>query len=182
MAKKNMTLDSQLGRYHRIGSPTAVAKVEGDRPLECALCHTDRSVASLVDDMERLYGQHYDRRALEKLYGDLGQNVLLATLLRGKAHEQAVAVALLGQARRRDAAPLIGLLLTHPLPALRYYAVQALEQILGTPAPLDLHQENAQIESAARAWLAQSGVTLPPSYVVPAAAPPAKTADPADDE
>ena len=44
MPQKNMSLDNRLGRYHRIASPTETAKVEGDRPLECALCHGDKPV------------------------------------------------------------------------------------------------------------------------------------------
>ena len=61
MPRKNMGLGYALTRYHRIGSPTDAARVERDRPLECALCHADRSVASLVGDMERLWGKRYDR-------------------------------------------------------------------------------------------------------------------------
>ena len=46
-----------LTRYHRIGSPTDRARVEGDRPLECALCHADKSVAELVGRHGALVGQ-----------------------------------------------------------------------------------------------------------------------------
>jgi predicted CXXCH cytochrome family protein len=49
MPRKNMGLDGTLTRYHRIGSPTDPARVLGDRPLECALCHADRSVRSLIE-------------------------------------------------------------------------------------------------------------------------------------
>jgi predicted CXXCH cytochrome family protein len=155
MVKKNMTLDNQLGRYHRIGSPTDAARVLGDRPLECAVCHTDRTVASLVTDMERMYGKSYDRLQLQRLYGDLEDNVLTATLQRGKAHEQVVAIALLGRDRRRDAVPLLQQQLVHPYPLLRYYVQKALEQIVGAPAPadFDLHQDNAKIVAAAASWL-----------------------------
>src|SRR5262249_49872835 len=93
MVKKNMSLDTQLGRYHRIGRPTDAGRVLSDRPLECAVCHGDRSVATLVADMERMYGKTYDRGALQRLYGDLEQNVLTTTLQHGKAHEQVVAIA-----------------------------------------------------------------------------------------
>ena len=55
MPKKNTGLGYQLTRYHRIGSPTDAARVEKDRPLECALCHADKSVASLVSTMECLF-------------------------------------------------------------------------------------------------------------------------------
>jgi predicted CXXCH cytochrome family protein len=155
MVKKNMSLDTQLGRYHRIGSPTDPGRVLVDRPLECAVCHGDRSVASLVADMERMYGKSYDRGALQKLYGDLDQNVLLTTLQRGKAHEQVVAIALLGRDRRRDAVPLLQQQLVHPYPLLRYYVQRALEQIVGAPAPadFDLHQTNEKILAAAASWI-----------------------------
>src|SRR5262249_36661310 len=47
MPKKNMGLGYALTRYHRIGSPTDRERVELDRPIECALCHTDKSVGEL---------------------------------------------------------------------------------------------------------------------------------------
>jgi predicted CXXCH cytochrome family protein len=64
MPKKNMGLDYALVRYHRIGSPTDRERVEGDRPLECALCHADRSVDQIVKTMERFWGKRYYRAAL----------------------------------------------------------------------------------------------------------------------
>src|SRR5207253_4748546 len=69
MARKNMGLGYALTRYHRIGSPTDKARVEHDRPLDCALCHADRSVGTLVADMERLWGKGYARAALRGRYG-----------------------------------------------------------------------------------------------------------------
>ncbi len=91
MPRKNMTLDVKLGGYHRIGSPTDPARVYGDRPLECALCHADKSVASLASTMESWWGKRYDRSLLTKQYGDLSAPVMRATLERGKPHERAVA-------------------------------------------------------------------------------------------
>jgi predicted CXXCH cytochrome family protein len=181
MAKKNMSLDTRLSRYHRIGSPTDKVRVQGDRPLECALCHADRSVASLLSDMERLYGKSYDKNELRALYGDLDDNVMLATLKLGKPHEQAVAMAVLGREHRRDAVPLLAQQLVHPLPILRYYALQALEQILGTSAPFDLHQENAGILAAARQWIVQSGVILPSDSLQKSPAAPEPSSSPDDD-
>jgi hypothetical protein len=67
--------------------------------------------------------------------------------------------------------------LTHPLPILRYYAAQALEQILGSALPFDLHQDNSRIEAEARRWLTQSGVTLQAPVSTPAIAPPPATPD-----
>jgi len=50
----------------------------------------------------------------------------------------------------------------HPLPIVRYYAAVALEQILGTACPIDLHQDNARIQADAQKWLTQSGMAAPP--------------------
>lgn len=155
MPRKNMSLDNELGRYHRIGSPTETAKVEGDRPLECALCHGDQPVETLVATMERWWHESYDRDRLRLLYGDdlAHADPLLATLQRGKPHEQAVAITLLGARDDREAAPLIAEQLTHRIPILRYYAVRALERILRTPSPLDVHAPDDVIAAAARSWL-----------------------------
>jgi predicted CXXCH cytochrome family protein len=171
MPQKNMSLDNRLTRYHRIASPTETAKVEGDRPLECALCHGDRPVETLVATMEAWWHKRYDRARLRALYGEPLDRVdpLAATLARGKPHEQAVAMALLGARGDRRQAPLIAAQLTHPIPILRYYAVAALQALLGTPAPLDVHADNASIEAAARDWLGASG--LSPMARTPAHAP-----------
>ncbi len=78
MPRKNMGLDGALTRYHRIGKPTDPARVLGDRPLECALCHTDRSVSELVDAMEKWWPVRYPRQRLVELYGALDANVVRA--------------------------------------------------------------------------------------------------------
>ena len=98
MPRKNMGLGYALTRYHRIGLPDDPVRVERDRPIECALCHADKTVADLVSTMERWWGRRYDRAALKTLYGSLEARPLEATLARGKAHEQAVALATLGAA------------------------------------------------------------------------------------
>jgi hypothetical protein len=153
MPRTNMGLDTRLTRYHRIGSPNARDRVEQDRPLECALCHGDKTVAFLVDTMEQWWGKgrRFDRAALGRLYGDLGQNVLLATLERGRAHEQAVAIALLGEGRVKAALPSLLPQLWHAYPIVRYFAKRALEVILERPLAVDLHAKNEAIEAAARA-------------------------------
>jgi predicted CXXCH cytochrome family protein len=133
MPRKNMGLDGALTSYHRIGSPTDPARVLGDRPLECALCHADRSVASLVDSMEKLWPVRYPRQRLTELYGSLDANVLRATLERGKAHEQAVAIGVLGEAKARDAAPLVARQLSNEYPLVREWARRALDA-MGVPA------------------------------------------------
>jgi predicted CXXCH cytochrome family protein len=133
MPRKNMGLDGKLTRYHRIGSPTDAARVLGDRPLECALCHSDRSVGDLVLAMEKWWPVRYPRQRLEALYGSLGANVLRATLERGKAHEQAVAIGVLSEAGARDAAPLVARQLANEYPLVREWARRALDA-MGAPA------------------------------------------------
>lgn len=152
MPRKNMGLDGTLSRYHRVGSPTDPAKVLLDRPLECALCHADKDVRSLVETMEGWWNKRFERGALEKLYGSLDANVALATAARGKPHEQAVAFELLGKARVRSAVPLLAEQLTHPYPIVRGYAKRALEAIHGgaLPAAVDIDAEDAVIVEQAR--------------------------------
>src|SRR5688572_25364821 len=126
MPRKNMGLGYDLVRYHRIGSPTDRERVEGDRPLECALCHADRSVETLVLTMERWWGKRYNRRALRALYGpDLRALALDATLLRGKPHEQAVAIGVIGRQRLATRAPLLVEALDNEYPLVRFYAKNA---------------------------------------------------------
>jgi len=150
MPRKNMGLGYALTRYHRIGSPDDPARVERDRPLECALCHADKTVAALVGDMERWWGKRYDRGALRDLYGDLDARALLATLARGKAHEQAAAAAALGEARATDAVPAVARQLMNPFPLVRFYARKALGQIRGVPCDVDVERPVDEIAAAAR--------------------------------
>ncbi len=152
MPKKNMSLDLALSRYHRIGSPNDPVKML-DRPLECALCHGDATVAKLADDMERLWGKRIDRTVLDGVYGSLAVNVLDATLARGKPHEQAVAIVLLGERRERRAVRPIAAELTNEYPLVRFYAERALELISGEPSPLDLYAPDDDIRTAATAWV-----------------------------
>ncbi|MBV9948868.1 MAG: hypothetical protein JOZ69_18615, partial [Myxococcales bacterium] len=123
MPRKNMGLDGKLTRYHRIGSPTDPSRVLGDRPLECALCHADRSVRQLASAMEAFWPVRYPRQRLEELYGSLDANVVRATLDAGKPHEKAVAIATLGATGARDAAPLVARELQDEYPLVREWAV-----------------------------------------------------------
>jgi predicted CXXCH cytochrome family protein len=154
MSKKNMALDYELTRYHRIGSPTDRERVEGDRPLECALCHADKSVAELVSAMEARYGKRFDRRALRRLYGaDLRRSAIVATLEHGKPHEQAVAAHVAGGARLAEALPaLVGVLGTD-YPLVRFYALRALESITGEKPPLDPNAPGPELVASGRRWL-----------------------------
>jgi predicted CXXCH cytochrome family protein len=154
MPRKNMGLDYALIRYHRIGSPSDPRRVQGDRPVECALCHADKSVEELVATIESWWGKRYDRAGLRALYGDdLSVNALRATLDRGKPHEQAVAIAVLGQARDRSAIPLLAAQLAHDYPLVRYFALRALETITGGPVPIDVGAPAAEVRRAAADWL-----------------------------
>ncbi len=154
MAKKNMGLDYVLNRYHRIGSPDDPVRVEGDRPVECALCHADKTVESLVSTMESWWGKHYDRGKLARLYGDdLNVNALRATLSLGKAHEQAVAIATWGELKQRDAVAAIVPMLSHDYPLVRYFAQRALQQITGDPVAIDVGAPAAIVRQQADAWL-----------------------------
>jgi hypothetical protein len=131
MPRKNMGLDGELTRYHRIGSPTDPARVLGDRPLECALCHSDKSVRSLTDAMQTWWPVRYPAQRLVELYGSLDANVMRATLDLGKPHEQVVAMAVLGEDRAKDAAPRIASKLLSEYPLVREWAKRALVSILG---------------------------------------------------
>lgn len=165
MPRKNMGLDNRLTRYHRIGSPTERARVEGDRPLECALCHADRPVGALVAAMEAFWGRTYDRRALERLYGSLDAEPLEATLARGKPHEQATALGVLaevgpqlGADRARRLAPRVAAQLEHGTPIVRYYVGPALAALVGRAPEIDLFQDRAAIRAAAARYLAALGL------------------------
>ena len=154
MAKKNMGLDYALVRYHRIGSPTDTQRVTGDRPLECALCHADYSVEKIVTLMEEWWGKQYDRADLQALYGpDLAVNALRATLERGKPHEQAAAIGVLGEVKDRTAVAALVPMLSHEYPLVRYYAQRALQLISGDPVAIDVGAPAADVRRAADAWL-----------------------------
>jgi len=156
MAKKNMGLDYGLVRYHRIGSPTETRRVVGDRPLECALCHADKSVEQLVTTMEQWWHKKYDRDELKKLYGDdLSVNAIRATLERGKPHEQAAAIGVLGDVQDKTAVAAIVPMLSHPFPLVRYYAQRALQKITGDPVAIDVGAAAADVQRDANAWLAK---------------------------
>jgi predicted CXXCH cytochrome family protein len=162
MPRKNMGLDGVLTRYHRIGSPTDPARVLGDRPLECALCHADKSVRTLVDTMEKWWRVAYPRQRMEELYGSLDANVMRATLERGKPHEQVVAMATLGESHARDAAPAIAAQLLNAYPLVREWAKRSLVALLGR-CEVDLARDDASIarEAAACAGSAVATPALP---------------------
>jgi predicted CXXCH cytochrome family protein len=169
MPRKNMGLGYALTRYHRIGRPNDRTRVERDRPLECALCHADKTVATLVETMERWWGQRYDRGALRDLYGSLEARPLEATLARGRAHEQAAALGALAQAGSRGAVPAIARQLAHPYPLVRYYARRALGA-LGADCPVDLDRPTPEIVAAVRRCVPDAFDDGAPSRPAPARA------------
>lgn len=154
MPKKNMGLDYGMIRYHRIGSPNDRKRVEGDRPVECALCHADKSVDALVTTMEQWWPEKtFDREKLKNLYGDTSANALRATVVHGKPHEQAVAISVWGQLRDKDAVPAIVPMLAHDYPLVRYFAQRALQLITGDPVAIDVGADAKTVRAAADAWL-----------------------------
>jgi predicted CXXCH cytochrome family protein len=163
MPKKNMGLGYALTRYHRIGRPDDPARVERDRPIECALCHVDKTVAELTGTMERWWGRKYDRAALVDLYGTLEARPLQATLIRGKAHEQAVAVAVLGEAHRTEALAGVAHQMANPFPLVRYYARRAFDTLSPRPCPVDLDRSTPEIVAAVRACVPAAFPDLVPA-------------------
>ncbi len=158
MPKKNMGLAYELTRYHRIGSPTDEERVQGDRPLECALCHSDKSVEQLVLTMEKLWNKRYDRDKLERLYGrDLKQNAILLTLLGGKPHEVAVAMDVAARDGLPRTVPLIVQGLENDYPLVRYFARHSLEKRFGQRIDLPMSESGPAIVSAAEQWLKNNG-------------------------
>jgi hypothetical protein len=79
--------------------------------------------------MEKWWNKSYERSGLANLYGALDANVMRATAERGKPHEQAVAFFVLGQAKDREAIPILKNQVEHPYPLVRGYAERALEAI-----------------------------------------------------
>jgi predicted CXXCH cytochrome family protein len=156
MPKKNMGLAYDFTRYHRIGSPTDEARVLGDRPLDCSLCHAERSVDQVVSTMERWWGKRYDRARLKQLYGqDLGLNPLRLALLGGKPHEQALAADAAVRQGLADTTFAIVSLLSSQYPLVRYFARHSLERRFGEPMTIDMNLPATELERAGRAWLAQ---------------------------
>jgi predicted CXXCH cytochrome family protein len=192
MPKKNMSLDTGLTRYHRIGSPTDSNRVLLDRPVECALCHADKSVGELVQTMETWWHKAYDADALRSLYGDPGSNVLVATLERGKPHEKAVALSVLSDASSKGGAykgpqakalaPLFARELADEYPLVREFARGALLGALGNGCELSMYAELPRLEADADACLRSAGLPLPtwPSPASPSGGGPAQ-GEPSED-
>jgi hypothetical protein len=118
------------------------------------LCHADKSVESLVSTMEQWWNKKFDRAALRAMYGeDLGVNAIKATLIRGKPHEQAAAIGVLGEVRDRSALSILAPNLAHEYPLVRYYTKRALERITGAPVSVEVNAPAVEVLRDARAWL-----------------------------
>jgi hypothetical protein len=137
-------------------------RVERDRPLECALCHADKTVAELTGIMERWWGKRYDRNALVELYGSLDARPIEATLARGKAHEQAVALSVAGGARLPGVVPAVARQVVNPFPLVRYYARRALEALRG-PCAVDLDRDTPEITAAVARCVPEAFPQDPPA-------------------
>jgi len=180
MPRKNMGLDLRLTRYHRIGSPTDPERVLRDRPLECALCHQEKSTESLARTMESWWGKAYPRDLLERLYGELSEPNLAATLERGKPHEVAVAAAALGERHQRADGSAIARGLVNEYPLVRMFAARALTQAIGKDCGIDVNGADvAHIEAAAAACLGSAGLSVP-AWAPPGPARPGDS-EPVDD-
>ena len=128
----------------------------GDRPFECSLCHADRSVDQIVSTMERWWGKRYDRARLKRLYGqDLSLNPVRLALMGGRPHEQALAADIAARKSLPETESAIVSLLSSSYPLVRYFARHSLERRLGEPLALDMNLPGAELERAARAWLAE---------------------------
>jgi predicted CXXCH cytochrome family protein len=150
MPQKNMGLDLEPTRYHRIGSPTDRERSERDRPLECALCHTEASVETVARWMGDLFGKRPATSALKTLYGDdLSVPVLDATLRRGLPHERAIAASRVAE-RGARAVPEILPVLSDEIVLVRHHAKHALERAAGVVLPVDVDTPDAALR--ARAW------------------------------
>lgn len=158
MPRKNMGLAYSLTRYHRIGSPTDEARVYGDRPLECAVCHAEASPRSLLSTMSAWWGRSFDVDRVARLYeGDLDGPVMQRTLDIGKPHEQAVAIGVLGDRGSSADACSVAAQLAHPYPLVRYFAKHALEQIVRSPVEADPGASREELTRLARRWCEGSG-------------------------
>jgi predicted CXXCH cytochrome family protein len=133
MPQKNLGLDSKLTTYHRIGSPTDTARVERDRPIECAGCHGEMTPRQAIATFERWWGRRYDAGKLLNLYPEQDKDLLTITLERGKPHEQITAAHWAAAQDRRDLIGLLQALEHHPMPLVGTQAKAALDTLRAAP-------------------------------------------------
>ncbi|HEY4181789.1 MAG TPA: ammonia-forming cytochrome c nitrite reductase subunit c552 [Kofleriaceae bacterium] len=160
MPKVVMGIDHVV-RTHRISSPTNATILETAGPNACNLCHLDRSITWMLDELKRGWDVTPNRAGLAphpKTYGDLDApvgEVWLASkepalrLLATDAYARGANVGLL-----RIAWPLLVGRLTDELPHLRawaWFAVQTAAGRLGKPVAVDAFDPRAPTEQRARA-------------------------------
>ncbi len=173
MPRKNMGLGYALTRYHRIGSPTDAARVERRSaarvralPRRPQRRDPGRRHGAAVGQALRSR-----RRWRGSTAATLDVNALVATVEHGKPHEQAPAMAVLGEKRVGAALAPIARQLLNPIPLVRFYARRAVDAIRGAPCAVDLDRTTAEIEAAARRCVPAA---WPASAVTPTAAPPSR--------
>ena len=160
MVKKNMSLDTQLGRYHRIGSPTDPRACWATGRWSARSATPTVPVAALVADMERMYGKSYDRDALQRLYGDLRPE-------RPSGHPAARQAARAGRRHIPAWAEIVAAMRCRCCSScwcirIRCCAITSKKRSnrssgLQAPADFDLHQDNAKILAGAKSWLGSGG-------------------------
>jgi len=161
-------------RSHRIDSPSAAVSASTGRPNACNVCHLDRSLVAVADDLERLWGAGGARAAgLSTVGASATTPAAVDWLLRGDAAQRAVTAWHMGWAPALEASgaewPAIYLarLLDDPYVAVRHIAGVSLRRQPGFEdfeyAPDMPPARRAAARMMAEAlWAARSGgLTLP---------------------
>jgi len=159
-------------RSHRIDNPTAAMSHERGRPNACNLCHLDRTLAQVADDLERWYGQKRPEGI-----DDEAPAAAIEWMISGNAVQRAVAVAHVAYPYVQETsgndwlAPIVAHCLTDPYPAVRYIAGHALETLpgyagFGSDYVADVVARELQRQRATDMW---TPVDAPPATLVSAA-------------
>jgi len=124
-------------RAHRVDQPDA-AKLWGNRPHACTLCHLELTRDETSEALSDWYGQPAPRAPAVPPVTE-GRSALLDLALRGDAAQRGVAVVSLGResTRRSSGLPsavvarVLAELLIDPYTAVRYAAIHALAELPG---------------------------------------------------
>ena len=183
MPRKNMGLGYGLTRYHRIGLP--------DDPVgPSATVRSSARSATPTRPWPELWSPPWNAGGGESTIALRWPFSTAAStrcrcrprLERGRAHEQAAALATLGTAGVKAAAPAIARQLVNPFPLVRYYARRALEA-LGAPAcAVDSERPTAEIQVAVRACVPEAFAAGSASPDLPAAAAPTRGGNDVDED
>ncbi len=120
-------------RSHRIDSPSVATTLETGRPNACNLCHVDKSLEWTQTQLEKWQPSPKAEMTEEQRT----RSSLVLWLLRGDAHQRALAAAALGRPEAREAAGddwmagLLSPLLEDPYTAVRYVAGKSLRGLPG---------------------------------------------------